>query len=140
MDVLLSYFKVVLPRSFGAVVSNILFRNLSGNRRQGWRLLSGAIQSCLCQSRRAAGDLRERLLQLHLCHQQNCIQRKQRWLSIVIAIKLHNFVVQSYRELLTLDCASTAQLRCAEFPGTANSRLRKQSSCTTSLCRVPMNC
>jgi len=32
-------------------------------------------------------------------------------------IKLHNFVVQSYNELLILDCASNqaAQLRCTEL-------------------------
>jgi len=36
--------------------------------------------------------------------------RKQ--FSIAIAIKLHNFVVQSYNELLILDCDSTVQLRC----------------------------
>jgi len=66
--------------------------------------------------------------------------------------QLHNFVVQSHRELLILDCNSNrvqeitldcnsnraAQLRCAELQWTVNSRLRKQ--CTTSLCRVTMNC
>gem|GEM_PF-6729652 len=35
---------------------------------------------------------------------------------------LHNFVVQSYRKLLILDCVSN--------------RVRKQSSCTTSLYRT----
>ncbi|RLG24917.1 hypothetical protein DRN76_03400 [Methanosarcinales archaeon] len=64
----------------------------------------------------------------------------QRWL--LIAQALHNFVVQSYNELLILDCASTAQLRCAE-PHTsyaetaldcASNQVRQQSSAQAIKC------
>ena len=60
-----------------------------------------------CDSNRAAqlrcAELQELLI---LDSRKYCIQRKQRWLSIALAIKLHNLVVQSYNELLILDCAS----------------------------------
>ena len=46
--------------------------------------------------------------------------------SIAIAIELHNFVVQSYNELLILDCASN---RVQEIIlDCASNRVRKQSS------------
>jgi len=44
---------------------------------------------------------------------------------------LHNFVVQSYNELLILDCDSTAQLRCAELH---TSYAEITINRTTSLC------
>ena len=52
------------------------------------------------------------------------------WFSIAIA--LHNFVVQSYNELLILDCASN-RVRKQSSAGN-NSRLRKQSSALAIEC------